>query len=717
MIFDVSPRRRTDTLMSHSSGGSQSRSPKSEHDDKYSNVSYTPLMRRETHAIEYCGRFQFNIARSQNARMRHENRFSARPITMESRGEVSLWTKFRWGKWVIRPIPSKNMPHWIIIWDFYVTVLVLATSIYVPLQAALSIESMRFDYLCDCSFVMDMVMQFFVAQPASGKTINNHGLWITDPIELASRYLKGAFWVDMVSISPVFVQNTIHYRYVAARASSQYKRYAAAAAEDEAQHSVRVMHICRIVRLTRIARIVNKWQTTFGISFFTIRFLKFCCIIAFSTHWFACAWALLVNQETLESIQALNPSGRNWLTALIDAKGDPCTRPATEDPACVYFLSVYWSAATLTTVGYGDVTPQNLFEYLASAGMMIMSGIVWAYVVGSIVSMMSNSNPEKMEYNQRVDNLNLLMDDHDISWDLRVRLRRYMLESRHVTRMRGHRKLLRDFISPGLQREIAEASAHAPLLGAVWWIADLADDPYHEFVRCLISQFYGPIEPLTAVDEMLVVGSGLIAARGLILSRGDVWGHETVLIESFCLGDERSAMTLTYVDVFSLHREDIADVMSNYPEVALRIRKAQVKVAALRGFIWAAGLEKEGLDWHHFSNCLASRGEIHLADRVHHPEITALRTFKYHKSHIDHDVQWSKVGRLSETQKWYEEKQGDPDASKEASPIEELTEVVQLMRNEFQEQLRCMEAQMATKEDLAGALGAGQKRSNSRQRS
>jgi hypothetical protein len=39
---------------------------------------------------------------------------------------------------------------------------------------------------------------------------------------------------------------------------------------------------------------------------------------------------------------------------------------------------------TMTTVGYGDVTPQNFTEIIANIVITIMSSIVFAFIINSI---------------------------------------------------------------------------------------------------------------------------------------------------------------------------------------------------------------------------------------------------------------------------------------------------------------------------------------------
>ena len=44
-----------------------------------------------------------------------------------------------------------------------------------------------------------------------------------------------------------------------------------------------------------------------------------------------------------------------------------------------YFLSIYWSFATMTTVAYGDITPMNPIEIVVSELAMIGAVFLFAF--------------------------------------------------------------------------------------------------------------------------------------------------------------------------------------------------------------------------------------------------------------------------------------------------------------------------------------------------
>lgn len=49
-----------------------------------------------------------------------------------------------------------------------------------------------------------------------------------------------------------------------------------------------------------------------------------------------------------------------------------------------YVVSFYWATTTVSTVGYGDITPKNDYEIGITLITMIIAGMVFAFNVASI---------------------------------------------------------------------------------------------------------------------------------------------------------------------------------------------------------------------------------------------------------------------------------------------------------------------------------------------
>eukprot|EP00929_Paragymnodinium_shiwhaense_P063898 TRINITY_DN31978_c0_g1_i1.p1 TRINITY_DN31978_c0_g1~~TRINITY_DN31978_c0_g1_i1.p1 ORF type:complete len:811 (+),score=112.50 TRINITY_DN31978_c0_g1_i1:340-2433(+) len=504
-----------------------------------------------------------------------------------------FWQTWRSGRWVILPRPDKNGFHWMEAWDMLICFCSLFVTFYCPFEAALFRVKPKWcsnvNIILDMFFTVDCCLLFFTAyqKPDGGGA---SGRWITDPLKIARYYIgipkepadrKGAgwFWFDAVSVMPGLVD------------LSPLSFLMQADGHDWFVYIFRGVRMFRMLRVFRVVRVVDRWHAVFGFAYFVIELAKFFFISVLAVHLFACAWVMAEGTVTEGSISY--HSETSWLSAVLKAKGDPCDPPAADNPVCVYVLALYWTTMTLTTVGYGDIVPQNMLEYVLSTIFMLVSGYVWAYIVGSVVTLLSSLDPYGVAFKQEMDDVNSMLKDRNIPKAIGVRLRMYMHEAKHVTQMLGQRRLMNERLSPHLQRELARCERHKEILYPVWWARGLPEDVRLELVKAMAPLLFGPQEQVTLRHTMLCIRKGLMAAKGRILSRGDCWGLESVLLTSDTLLDQLPPCTLSYLTALNLTKDQLADIAHEFPDVDVRLRRAQVRTAVMRAFVKAGKLAKE----------------------------------------------------------------------------------------------------------------------------
>eukprot|EP00439_Symbiodinium_sp_Y106_P010839 s1807_g1.t1 len=270
---------------------------------------------------------------------------------------------------------AKGYVHWVEVWDLYVTMLLFFMAYFLPLVQVIDTSHppvhraiRTISFLANLTFSLDILLQFFIAY-ANPQSDLSRGPWQRNPCTIAKAYLGfgdtfGWFWLDLASILPFWL-----------RVITGHKSF------DQWQilGVMRSVKIFRMVNLPRLGRFMSRWHAKVGFSYYLIDMLKFIIITTLCAHWFACLWIGIEGTVTNGDLSYHIDSGSSWLSALIEAKGDPCRPSAAKDPNCVYFMALYWATMTLTTVGYGDVTPQNTAEYLVCTVTMLVSGFVWAY--------------------------------------------------------------------------------------------------------------------------------------------------------------------------------------------------------------------------------------------------------------------------------------------------------------------------------------------------
>lgn len=87
-----------------------------------------------------------------------------------------------------------------------------------------------------------------------------------------------------------------------------------------------------------------------------------------------------------------------------------------------YLNALYWTGTTLTTVGYGDITPTTDIEKVYSLLTMVAGLAFFGYLVGLLASIWSRRDPGRLEFNQNVDHLSQAVRTTNLPPELQRRI-------------------------------------------------------------------------------------------------------------------------------------------------------------------------------------------------------------------------------------------------------------------------------------------------------
>jgi potassium voltage-gated channel Eag-related subfamily H protein 7 len=470
------------------------------------------------------------------------------------------------GGWVIDP----NSPF-MRKWDLVTIVALFFTATITPYEVALLTTQLNFLFvvnrLIDLVFTVDMVMQFFLIFRESTEL---GGGWIRDRGRIRRHYLKGWFTIDLVSILP--------FDIVA------FALKDGALGKMKALRIIRLLRLLKLVRIVRASRIFKRWETSISISYSVLSLIKFLLMIIIFGHWLACAWALLhdsgCDRECTEAVAVGNDSpGDTWLVAWIRAHGTPGMVPAPNE---IYTLAMYWSIMTLTSIGYGDIAAQTHIEYGFATVFMLIGAITWAYIIGSTCGIVATLDVETMQFRQTMDQLNAFMADELIPQALRRELRGYFHQARTLQAASAQKSLL-DHMSPMLKGRVADHTVGG-IVRKVPYFHGAEAEFLVEIAQHVENMVFAPNEVLDEGDLLYHLVRGIVALGGRVLSHGAVWGEDMIL---GCTEyqDTAAAMSLTYVEVVTLSKLDLEEVVEWFPKTAALLRKSLVKMTVQRGLI------------------------------------------------------------------------------------------------------------------------------------
>ncbi|CAK8997028.1 Potassium voltage-gated channel subfamily H member 6 (Ether-a-go-go-related gene potassium channel 2) (ERG-2) (Eag-related protein 2) (Ether-a-go-go-related protein 2) (Voltage-gated potassium channel subunit Kv11.2) [Durusdinium trenchii] len=205
-------------------------------------------------------------------------------------------------------------------------------------------------------------------------------------------------------------------------------------------------------------------------------------------------------------------------------------------------------------------------------------------------------------FRKKMTDLNTMMWEQGLPYELRCRLRSFFLQNRHqalhVTRQR-----LRDSMSPQLQSEVCIALNLAWIRKVTFFsqFMELIEeteergldvDPFRmciaDISRELDCGAFAQGERFDNVQVLYILSKGLVALNSRVGTNGAVWGEDFVLSDKSLIRPVRG-FALTYLEVLHLTRANFMKVIErrrfSCPQLGQIVRKFCVRLAARRGIL------------------------------------------------------------------------------------------------------------------------------------
>ncbi|XP_021374212.1 potassium voltage-gated channel subfamily H member 6-like [Mizuhopecten yessoensis] len=452
------------------------------------------------------------------------------------------------------------------VWDWIILLLVIYTAIFTPYAAAflLSEENNRktdgnksievryqnpmtiIDLIVDIMFIIDILINFRTTY------VNKNDEVVSHPGKIAVHYFKGWFLIDVVAAIPfdllLFGSET-----------------------DETATLIGLLKTARLLRLVRVVRKLDRYSE-YGAAVLLLLMATFALI----AHWLACIWYAIGNVERPH----LPPPKIGWLDQLaeqthqqyVNGTGGPTIKSK-------YVTALYFTFSSLTSVGFGNVSPNTNSEKIFSILIMLIGSLMYASIFGNVSAIIQRLYSGTARYHTQMLRIKEFIRFHQIPNPLRQRLEEYFQHAWSYTNGIDMNMVLKSFpeclqadiclhlnktlinncqafkgASPGCLRALSMKfkTTHVPPGDTLQHRGDVLTGLY------FISR--GSIEIL---KEDIVVA---------ILGKDDVFGenickHETIG-KSSC-----NVRALTYCDLHKIHRDDLMEILDMYPEFSEHFTK------------------------------------------------------------------------------------------------------------------------------------------------
>jgi hypothetical protein len=306
-------------------------------------------------------------------------------------------------------------------------------------------------------------------------------------------------------------------------------------------HSIYLLKWLRLFRLVRIVKLFHFVNSLKIVPKF-IKMQMFLFLAIILVHLIACVWIW---------VQPPAP-GLDVTTAYIDG--------------------VYWVITTLTTIGYGDITPITSGAKIFAMVIMITGVIFYGVVIGNVTKMITDGARYKEQANEKFNDLQLFMKHYNIPGRLQTTAFDYY-NHLFTKRLSNNDQKIIGELPQALQAEL-KTYMNMKLIKSVPIFKNCSLPCLKEVASSLEQMNYSPGQNVINIgehgEEMFIIAHGVcevILTDGNIVATlhdGQFFGEIALIEETTRTANVRAQ---SYCDLYKLQKEDFLRIIKTYPEL------------------------------------------------------------------------------------------------------------------------------------------------------
>ncbi|MEM1283654.1 MAG: ion transporter [Chlamydiota bacterium] len=412
-------------------------------------------------------------------------------------------------------------------WSLFILLIATYCSITVPLW-------MVFKYQNNIYLVF---IEIFISAAFLADAVINYRFLHDDPtVSNRKKYLTTWFIVDLLAIPPYLL--FAEYDLIPAYLSF-----------------LSIFRFLKIFKLTKRAYFKSIWGIReFERTGFLNLFILLFWIINFA-HWSSCGWIKISGD-------------------LPDVDGQ--TR---------YIRALYWSVTTLTTIGYGDITPITNLQTIYAMFVMIIGAGTYGYLVAITASTLANADIIRKEFAARLQKVTQFMKYKNISRPIQEEVLDYYEYIWKNKKEFSEKEVLEDLPDSLKMKVIIHLNKE--LLRKIPTFKNASDEVIGDVFSNLTHTYYLKGDMIINIGEigtrLFLINKGKVEVLDkenrpiATLYEGDFFG-EFALLEN--VNRTAGVRALEYCDLYYLELESFKSIIKRHPQLVDDLDK----LAKKRGF-------------------------------------------------------------------------------------------------------------------------------------
>lgn len=314
-----------------------------------------------------------------------------------------------------------------------------------------------------------------------------------------------------------------------------------------AAQAFKLLRMCRLIRIVKIYEFLN----TLALIPRSIKFAGGALITFIVIHWFTLVWIFL------------HPAGaRNHTT--------------------YYIKCFYWTVTTLTTVGYGDITPTTSIARIYTMFVMLLGVGIYGIVIGNISRIFAESARYKEQAREKFSELSLFMKHYHIPNKLQSSVFNYY---NHIQakRLSDNDHQIISELPQALKKEL-QIYMNMQLIRNLDLFSSSTQSCLKTVAGALEERFYGPGNTVIKIgeigEEMFIIGHGtvdVISSDDKLITQlheGQFFGEAALLVETT---RNANIVANSYCDLYRLSKSEFISIIQKHPSLKTVIEKSQKK--------------------------------------------------------------------------------------------------------------------------------------------